>query len=397
MSRISREQDNVNSRGKASIRNMKHVFSAVLVFVAVASLQGTVVAYRAGLSEAAATHAAYLVAAYFAGLLGGAVLAPRLIRYSGHVTLFVRAALVASVALCGYAYFHTFWAWCLLQLVTGAAVACHYVVVESWFNLESSPQSRARVFSLYMVCWFIGAGLAPLLMSISWLHGDTIFFLMAAAVVGAGSMLHFGKQAPTELDHSQRMPLGAVLAASRVGFMGTLVVGVSFGAVFGLTAAFAQSLGWSEWHVSLFVAAFIVGGGAFQYPLGHLSDVIGRERVFMACALSAGVSAFCLLLPLSFPVMLAFATLFGGCSLPLYALSVSLVHDRLEDKDRLAASGGLLLLNGKGSFLGPLLIGVLAGLWGQYAVFIMLGAGHLLLFLTCLTHRFAGERLPSAQ
>ncbi len=365
-------------------RSLTHVFLAVLLFVAVASLQGTVVAYRAGMADTGSTAPAFLVAAYFAGLLAGAAMGPALIRRFGHIGLFTVAAIVAALGLFGFAFTDNFWAWGVLQLVTGFAVACHYVIVESWFNLMAGAANRARLFSLYMVCWFLGAGAGPLFMNIHGLDGGRVFYAMALAMLVAALLVIWGRRAPFSDGHNARMPLLTVLEASPLGFLGTLVVGVSFGAVFGLTAIVAHAQGLDEWQVSLFVAAFIVGGGLFQYPVGLLSDALGRGRVFAACALLAAVSAFLLLLPFSFQSMIALAVMFGGTSLPLYALSVSLVHDKLADEDRLAASGGLLLLNSKGSFLGPLAIGLLAGVWGHDAVFIMLGAGHLMLFLLCL-------------
>src|SRR5262249_11784156 len=81
-------------------------------------------------------------------------------------------------------------------------------------------------------------------------------------------------------------------------------------------------------------------------------------------------------------VFLFLAASFSGLALTLYSLAVSHVNDKLEPPEMVAASSALLLLNGMGAAVGPLLAGGLIGAFGPQAYFITLATltGALTLF-----------------
>ncbi|WP_242480739.1 hypothetical protein [Rhodovibrio sodomensis] len=68
---------------------------------------------------------------------------------------------------------------------------------------------------------------------------------------------------------------------------------------------------------------------------------------------------------------------FGGLTLPLYALCISHTNDYLTPTQMPAASGKLYLVTGVGSTLGPLSVAVLMDLRGPVAYFGFLAAVHL--------------------
>ncbi len=51
------------------------------------------------------------------------------------------------------------------------------------------------------------------------------------------------------------------------------------------------------------------------------------------------------------------AALLGGVANPVYSLLIAYTNDFLDSTDMAAASAGLLLINGAGSFFGPILTG----------------------------------------
>jgi MFS family permease len=189
------------------------------------------------------------------------------------------------------------------------------------------------------------------------------------------------------------MPLKPVWRACPTGFIATLLVGISFGAVLGLTAAYGQHRGLDAAGTSLFVAAFIIGGALTQYLAGFLSDRFGRLSVLFAFTLLATLGAAALLYVRGDAQLYMAALAFGAFALPIYALGVAQVQDHVPERARVAASGGLLILNGFGSFIGPLLIAALSVPFGPAALFIVLGAAHGLLALAVVV----GARLPSAR
>ena len=100
----------------------------------------------------------------------------------------------------------------------------------------------------------------------------------------------------------------------------------------------------------------MLGGLAFQVPVGRLSDRFDRRRVLAGSASASRVAAVALVyLPRSLPVVLPAAALLGGFMSTLYPVCVAHAHDRMPADRVVAVSGRLILLSGLGSVLGPLL------------------------------------------
>jgi MFS family permease len=82
------------------------------------------------------------------------------------------------------------------------------------------------------------------------------------------------------------------------------------------------------------------------------------------------------------PLLLTFGALFGGLSFALYPLCVAHANDHLAPEQRIAASGGLVLVYSAGAAAGPLAaasVMTFAGAQGLF-LFIAICAGSALLF-----------------
>ncbi|HEY2226816.1 MAG TPA: MFS transporter, partial [Xanthobacteraceae bacterium] len=110
--------------------------------------------------------------------------------------------------------------------------------------------------------------------------------------------------------------------------------------------------------IALFMLVAVLGGLAFQVPVGRLSDRFDRRLVLAALAFGfAGTAVALVLLPHSLPVILPAAALLGGFMSTLYPVSVCVAHahDRMAAGWVVAVSGRLILVSGLGSVLGPLI------------------------------------------
>ena len=100
----------------------------------------------------------------------------------------------------------------------------------------------------------------------------------------------------------------------------------------------------------------VLGGLAFQVPVGWLSDRFDRRLVLAALGLGfTGLAVILVHLPRSLPVVLPPAALLGGFMSTLYPVCVSHAHDRMPADRVVAVSGRLILLSGLGSVVGPLI------------------------------------------
>jgi MFS family permease len=68
--------------------------------------------------------------------------------------------------------------------------------------------------------------------------------------------------------------------------------------------------------------------------------------------------------------LLALALVFGGFSQVIYPVTAAHANDYVEEADRVAAAGGLLLAYGTGATIGPLLGSVLMDWLGPVGLFV---------------------------
>ena len=122
---------------------------------------------------------------------------------------------------------------------------------------------------------------------------------------------------------------------------------------------------------------FIIGGAVNQYLIGYLSDRYDRRTVLVTVAFLA--SFFCVLAVIfgtSFISLLIITFIFGGLTVPLYALAIAHTNDFLSKKEMVAASAGLQLATGAGLTVGPLLGGLAIDLIGAAGFWIYLFVIH---------------------
>lgn len=121
-----------------------------------------------------------------------------------------------------------------------------------------------------------------------------------------------------------------------------------------------------------YMSVAIAGGVMLQWPLGRFSDRIDRR---LALSLISVVAALAALVNLALPsasgaaAMVAIFVL-AGMSFTLYPIAVAHLVDYLRREDLLSASSTVLLVNGVGSAVGPLVAGALMGQLGPRLLFV---------------------------
>jgi len=178
--------------------------------------------------------------------------------------------------------------------------------------------------------------------------------------------------APT-FESIKPMSFRKLFEVSPLGCVGMLLTGGIYAAMFGMAAVYGAMSGLSVGQIAAFVAALYVGGLAFQYPLGWLSDRMDRRALVMwLSAVGAGVMVLATIFALPFQAELAVALLLGGTINPLYSLLIAHTNDFLTKEDMASASAGLIFLNGFGAIFGPLVAGWLMTRVGPGGYFLIM-------------------------
>jgi MFS family permease len=323
----------------------------------------------------------FIVASYFFGLLCGGVFAGRIVARVGHIRSFAAFASLMSVS----ALLHPIWisagSWMLLRMLSGFCMAGLIMVTESWLNTRASNHNRGQVLSFYMITNYFAAGCGQFLLSV----GDPSQFQLfsLASVIFSLALLPVlltRAKAPV-MTTAVRMPLISLYRLAPLGVIGVFCAGLINASVHGLGPVFAINIGLSEASLSLFMATIIMSGLLLQWPMGHLSDRIGRGPLLIVVPLIVAFAAFGMTQVSDFRLMLANVGLFGAFLFTIYSLSAATANDLAGSDQRVQVAGGLLITYGAGASIGPIIAGQFMGFMGAQGLFAYFALISLLLAL----------------
>lgn len=307
--------------------------------------------------------------AYFAGFVIGCVTAPRIIARAGHIRSFAVLASVMTAGLLLLGMLEHWIAWLALRAILGLAICSLYTVIESWLNDQADASNRGTVLAVYTFLVLVGMAMGQLLVNASPISSATPFMLVAMVV--AVSVIPVGmtrKMAPAPVEPT-RVSFTRLYQRSHTAFAGAVLSGIVSGSFWSLGALYAQrSLG-SVADVTLFMTLAIVGGAILQYPLGRLSDRIGRPKVIVLLCVGGTLSCSAVALATDRTYLLAAIFAFGASTMPLYAMSLATAADRSQRHEFVEIGSSVLLLNGLGAVLAPLVFGRVMTLAGPGALF----------------------------
>jgi MFS family permease len=361
-------------------------------------LQGTLLGVGATIAGFAPSTTGVVMAAYYVGFLAGSAVVPRLLRQVGHVRVFAALASLASAAVLLHYLFVLGAAWFVFRLATGFAYAGLYIVAESWLNDRAQPETRSELLAVYMLISLAGLGLGQLLLNAGDpTHADLYILVSVLISVALIPMALTATRAPA-YEAPGKIGLRELYRVSPLGVIGCLVVGMSYGALFGMGAVYASTMGLSVQQISYFMGIVLLGGIALQWPLGRLGDAFDRRAVITVVTFAASATSLA-----SVPVshaspaaLLVLMCLYGGLSLPLYSLCVAYTNDYLAVDQMVSGSSTIVLVRGIGAIIGPLAVGGLMAYGGPDGFLWFLGVVHAALGLFAL-YRMTRRASPGVE
>lgn len=348
-------------------------------------LQGSLLGLRASLEGFGVATTGLIMSGYFAGLLIGAIAVPKFVARVGHIRSFGAMASLASTSILVHVTIIDPWVWWVMRFVTGFAYAGLYIVAESWLNDASENETRGQMLSFYMLISLGGMAGGQLLLNIASPSSYELFILISVLVSFAVIPILLSVSKAPDFNLSESVGLLQLYKVSPLGVVGMLINGVMMGAVFGMGAVYAATIGLSVRDISFFMGVLVLGGAVLQYPIGKLSDMVGRRQVIIGtCA--AGIVATLVAAELDGDGWWFFLTiaLVGGFSMPLYALCIAHTNDYLNPGQMVAASGTLVLIGSIGSTLGAPITAFAMTAFGAQAFFHTIGAAMALICLFAL-------------
>lgn len=319
--------------------------------------------------------------AWAGGFVAGCIIAPHLVRRVGHVRSFgAFAATGAIIALLTGLVVQEYF-WIFLRIFTGFAMAGAFMVIESWLNERATNENRGTVFGLYMMVTYASLMAGQMMLASGTVATPTFFMITGIFFCLALIPTTVSAQASPRPLHNVSLDLKGLYRNSPVAFAGCLLIGVANGAWGTLGAVYGARIGISTAEIALMMSIAVIAGAVLQMPAGRLSDRTDRRFVLAGAAGGAAVIGLMifLLAARAGTAVIALTAAYGALAYTLYSIAVAHANDHADPEDFVKVSGGLLLLYGFGTMIGPLLGAVLMAAWRPESLFLATGLAHLAL------------------
>jgi MFS family permease len=315
------------------------------------------------------------------GFIAGSLGAPIVVRRVGHIRAFASAAAAAAIIILLNGLYVVPLAWILLRVASGFCMSSAFMILESWLNERATNETRGTIFAIYLMISYLGITAGQLGVGLG--NPETTTLFMAGAILFCLAVL------PTTLSTAASpQPLARVtldlrllFSNSPVAFLTVLLVGLVNGAFGSLGAVWGIRIGLNTPAIALMMAITVVAGALMQLPAGRISDKVDRRYVIVVSALGAAIAGILIFVtkPVSPNAVLPIIAAYGALSYPLYGLAVAHANDYADPSDFVMVAGGLLLLYGVGTMVGPMAASALMTVLGAEALFIVTAGGHIVI------------------
>ena len=337
------------------------------------------------------------------GYVAGCLATPGIVARVGQSRAFGVMCAFAAISILGALLVVAPWPWVVLRAIAGFCFAGAAMIVESWLSERAEPNTRGRIFGLYMMVTLLastGGQLAVTLGPPEAAYSGFVFFVLAA-------MAYCLALVPTALSTtttpaplvSVRLDLAGLWRNSPVAVVAVFCVGIANGSFGTLAPVYAERAGLVLTTIALFSSLPVLAGAVAQVPVGALSDRVDRRAVLVGLAIAAlaADAAFLALAPEGRAANLALAALLGACIFSMYPVILAHANDHAAPGSFIQVSGGLLMVFGLGSIVGPLAAG--AAMTGREPslLFAITAAAHVVIALFGLWRMRRGAKVPQEE
>lgn len=310
-----------------------------------------------------------VIASLHLGVLIGSLQMGRWISKVGHI----RALLLLAVVLTGLVLLQSIWMdpwyWSCLRIIGGICSAGVLIVIESWLLMQTPPNMRSSILSVYLAVLYASLALGQLFINVSDPNGFSPYFYTTLFLVLSILPILMKKIEEPKIEESVRLNVKELFRMSPLGFIGGVISGMLTAVVYGLLPVYAREVGMSLSQIGTFMAILIFGGFSLQWPISRWADKGDRRKVLHTISFITAALGFSIAYVEQTWLIFGLGFLFGGFSFTLYPLSMAYACEKVKESQIVAVTGGFVLSYGGGSILGPLLAPISMSYFGSHGVF----------------------------
>ncbi len=349
--------------------------------LAASGLHGLLLPLRGQLEGFSTASLGLMGTAWAGGFVTGCIFAPRIVRRAGHVRAFGAFAACAAVIALLTGLMIDPYIWIVLRACTGFAMAGAFMVIESWLNERATNENRGTVFGLYMMVTYASIMTGQMIVAGGDVGNESLFMVTGIFFCLALLPTAVSTAAVPKPLQDVTLDVRGLYANSPVASAACLLIGVANGAWGTLGAVYGARIGISTAEIALMMSLVVIAGAALQMPVGRLSDRTDRRYVLLGSALACAVVGVLIFIfaPRSGAFVIAMTAAYGAFAYTLYSLAVAHANDHARPEEFVKVSGGLLLLYGFGTMIGPVIGAALMGSMRPESLFLATALAHFLL------------------
>ncbi len=325
-----------------------------------------------------------LGSAHFLGFIAGCLATPAIMASVGHSRAFAAMVSIGAMSALLHPIFDSVWAWVILRIGAGAAVAGAYTVVESWLQAKATNENRGRVSSIYRSIDLIASIGSQMMISVLepalYVSYNIVACFMCMALMPLLLTRAKAPPAPT----TPKVRVMKAIRLSPLGAAGVLTVGLTNSSFRMVGPIYGDENGFTNSQIGLFLATALLGGALAQPIAGWVADKFDRRKVLIVVSMLALLACgYFATRPegQSFNQLALAALLFGACAFPLYSISAAHANDFAPEEFIVELNASLTLIYGLGAIVSPLLASELIQRFGPSALFLYISVAHIALIL----------------
>lgn len=311
--------------------------------------------------------------AFFLGAIASSIFSQKIISTIGHIRSFASFAALMVIAFLLHSIYLNEFFWGFLRLISGFSFYALLIIVESWLNEKSSNSQRGQILAIYTIIFYLSTALGQLFLTIP---KDSEFFVFTVgSVLVLFSLITIAMTKIKEpiLKPFEQYSFPKLYSIVPLALTGSFIGGFFVGSFFTMLPLTILHKFDSTTILSIFMSLTLIGGLVSQWPIGKLSDKYGRRKLIAFCGFfTTFVSLLFIIVPELNSYYYILALLLGVTIFAIYPLSLARANDVLdENKDMVEISRALLFAYGAGSFIAPIILGIIFTFLNYEAIFFI--------------------------
>lgn len=273
--------------------------------------------------------------------------------------------------------------WFIIRFLIGFSGTVQWIGSETWIVAMASARWRGRAIALYMMALSGGFALGPILIGYVGTEGWPPFLAAAGILLLCFPVLWLARGAVPVLPKAPPAAFRQTFRIAPLVLMAAMLAGFTDQGAFTHFAIFATRAGVPQSEALFLLSIMLLANFMLQLPFGWLAAHVDKRRLLILCGCIFFAAPLLMTRLILDPIWLwPVLVLWGGASLGIYTVALTLLGDRFPAASLASANAAIVAVYQFGSILGPPAGGFGMDLMGNDGLMYILAAaaGLFLLF-----------------